>query len=91
MEARLVHDSDSRNSVASFSSAAHSESIYRLRLMAEPPSSINAVVAACVAGIGPFVFGYSLGFTSPVLTAMCLLKDDGVFKDSTLQQVANIP
>jgi hypothetical protein len=50
----------------------------------EPASSGNAVLAASVAGIGAFVFGYSMGFTSPVLTAMTLLKDDAVFTDATL-------
>ena len=54
-----------------------------------PPPSFNAVFAACVAGIGAFVFGYSLGFTSPVLTAMMTLKDDAVFTDAELKKVGD--
>jgi len=128
----------------------------QLLLPTKPPefSAFNAIFASFVAGLGAFVFGYSLGFTSPgneehstteepdggggcqsmvnrwlmillfswasflglflttimrvpvmlflvvafvfyslslslstVLTAMEILKDDTVFKDSTLEQV----
>ncbi len=52
-----------------------------------PASATNAIIAACVAAIGAFVFGYSLGFTSPVLTAMSLLKNDAVFTDASLDVV----
>jgi hypothetical protein len=40
-----------------------------------------------VAGLGAFVFGYTMGFTSPVLTAMEVLDDGAVFTDATIEQV----
>jgi hypothetical protein len=39
----------------------------QLLLPTKPPefSAFNAIFASFVAGLGAFVFGYSLGFTSP--------------------------
>ena len=82
MEAQLLDDS-----IESFTSESQSEVNMKKRLLQEPVSSLTVVIAASVACIGPFIFGYSLGFTSPVLTAMRLLKDDAPFKDTTLKEV----
>ncbi len=81
MEARMLPSLTSLGSLGT-------DSLYHQRLLNEPAPAANAVLAACIAGIGPFVFGYSLGFTSPVLTAMTLLKSDAVFTDANLQVVS---
>ena len=37
---------------------------------ARTAGNLRAVAAACIAGIGPFIFGYTLGFTSPAQLPM---------------------
>jgi hypothetical protein len=75
------------DSIDSFTSDAFTESSQRQRLKAAPTHHRHAVLAACVAGLGPFVFGYTLGFTSPVLTAMEVLHGGAVFTDATIDEV----
>jgi SP family facilitated glucose transporter-like MFS transporter 8 len=85
MEAQLLPE----NSIDSFTSESQSESNMKKRLLAEPAPTLNVTVAVFVACIGPFVFGYSLGFTSPVLTAMRVLKSDAPFGDTTLNELSH--
>ena len=82
-EARLLPE----NSITSFTSDAYSESSMRQRLKEVPVPVRNAILAASVSGLGAFVFGYSLGFTSPVLTAMEVLKDGAVFDDVEIDKL----
>jgi len=85
MEAQLLPE----DSIDSFTTESQTESNMKKRLLAEPSSSFNVVIAASVACIGPFIFGYSLGFTSPVLTAMRVLKDDAPFGDTSLTELSH--
>ena len=85
----LVHRLVPEDSIESFTSGAFAESSNRQLLRESPTHHRHAILAACVAGLGAFVFGYTLGFTSPVLTAMEVLDDDAVFTDATIDQVRN--
>mmetsp|Transcript_51632 Transcript_51632/g.85636 ORF Transcript_51632/g.85636 Transcript_51632/m.85636 type:complete len:542 (-) Transcript_51632:592-2217(-) len=44
----------------------------------------RAVLLACVAGIGPLIFGYTLGFTSPAQLSMEVSHSGNVWKDTSL-------
>ena len=44
--------------------------------------SLRAVAFACIAGLGPLVFGYTLGMTSPANLAMESSKSDSIFSAS---------
>ena len=82
MEAQLLPVEDS---IDSFTNA---ESERRKQLVGG--SNSRAVLATCVTCLGPFLFGYSLGFTSPVLTAMKVSQSDSVFS-SGLTEVMKPP
>ena len=66
--------------------SAHSEDNQE----SKTPPSTNSVLAALSAGLGSILFGYSLGFTSPCLTAMEILDEDSVFVDSSLEKVRSL-
>lgn len=75
------------DSIDSFTSDAFTANSQRQRLQAAPTHHRHVVLAACVAGLGPFVMGYTLGFTSPALTAMEVLAGGAVFTDATIAEV----
>ena len=57
--------------------------------ISEAGASHGSILAAGVAAIGAFLFGYSMGFTSPTLTAMELLRKDSAFSDADLEDLGD--
>ena len=85
MEEQLLEPEDS---ISSFSGNAMSED-KRNSMMGKKILAGGAIMAAAIAAIGAFLFGYSLGFTSPTLTAMEVLKHGGAFTDGDLKDLGD--
>lgn len=75
-------------SIRSSATLEYSES--KSRLLNAPESATNAIVASAAAAIGAFIFGYCIGFTSPALTPMIMLRDGGAFNEDASLQVVSL-
>ena len=51
------------------------------------PDTRGAVIGTAIAGLGPLLFGTSLGFTGPTLTALETLKFDSLFEDARFRAI----
>ena len=86
MEASLLPNEDS---ITSFAPSEHSADLQRLRLAENKIKALGSIAAAGAAAVGAFLFGYSLGFTSPTLTALEVLKNDAAFTDGDLKDLGD--
>jgi len=53
------------------------------------PAVLSAVASTAAAGLGALIFGFSLGFTGPTLTAMEVIGEDTMFHDAKVDMLAD--
>jgi SP family facilitated glucose transporter-like MFS transporter 8 len=53
------------------------------------PAVVTAVASTAAAGLGALIFGFSLGFTGPSLTAMEVVRQDTMFQDARIETLAD--
>ena len=51
------------------------------------PDTRLAIISTVIAGLGPLLFGLSLGFTGPTLTVLSVSSHDALFEDARFERI----